>query len=177
MLLVSISVGVISGLFIALVRLNLGLPGHKAFFWMTPVLITRLHSRCKIGATSGGLFAALTTYSMGANLAGGAIGMPIIVIAAVILDWTVNFIEKNNFSGPKMILLLGIAGAAANLVCLSKRMILPAGLSPHFILGFSGTWFKLCSYLFFGLLSGVVAAITFQLKVYKQDNNKSFCTK
>jgi hypothetical protein len=156
-----------------LVRLNLGMPGHKAFFWMTPVLITRLHSRCRIGTTLGGLFAAITTYSIGANLAGGVIGMPIIVIAAIILDWTVNFIEKNNFSGLKMILLLGIAGAAANLVCLSKRMILPAGLSPHFILGVLGTWFRLCSYSLFGLLAGVVAAISVKLKVYKQlhENN------
>lgn len=167
MLLVSISVGVMSGLFISLVRLNLGMPGHKAFFWMTPVLITRLHSRCKIGTTSGGLFAALTTYSLGANLAGGIIGMPIIVIAAIILDWTVNLIEKNNFSGSKMILILGIAGAAANLVCLSKRMVLPVGLNPHFIFGVSGFWFKLCSYAFFGLLSGVVAAISVKQKIYK----------
>ena len=80
MLFVSISVGVISGLFIALFRLNLGMPGHKAFFWMTPVLIARLRCGCKIGTTAGGLFAALTTYSLGANLAGGAIGMPFIII-------------------------------------------------------------------------------------------------
>lgn len=163
MLLVSISVGIISGLFISLVRLNLGLPGHKAFFWMTPVLITRLHSRCRIGTTSGGLFAALTTYSMGANLAGGVIGMPLIVLAAIILDVTVNFIEKNKFSGLKMILMLGIAGAIANLVCLSKRLILPAGLNPHFILGVSGIWFRLCSYSFFGLLSGIVASLSVKL--------------
>jgi hypothetical protein len=177
MVLVSISVGVMSGLFISLVRLNLGMPGHKAFFWMTPVLITRLHSRCRIGATLGGLFAALTTYSMGANLAGSVIGMPIIVVAAIILDWTVNFIEKTNITGLMMILFLGIAGVIANLVCLSKRMILPAGLSPHFILGVSGTWLRLCSYSFFGLLAGVVAAISIKLKVNKQGNYKSFCTK
>jgi hypothetical protein len=168
MVLISISVGVMSGLFISLVRLNLGMPGHKAFFWMTPVLITRLRSKCWIGATLGGLFAALTTYSMGANLAGSIIGMPIIVIAAVILDWTVNLIEKKNITGLKMVLFLGIAGAVANLVCLSKRMILPAGLSPHFILGESGAWFRLCSYSFFGLLAGVVAAISVKFKVRKQ---------
>lgn len=169
MLLVSISAGIISGLFIALVRLNLGMPGHKAFFWMTPVLIARLRGGCKIGTTAGGLFAALTTYSFGANLAGGVIGMPLIAVAGMILDWTVNFIEKNKFSGSKMIMILGIAGAAANLVCLSKRMILPVGLNPHFIFGVSGFWFRLCSYAFFGLLSGVIAAISVKLKV-KHEN-------
>ena len=168
MLLVSISVGVISGLFIALVRLNLGMPGHKAFFWMTPVLIARLRGGCKIGTTAGGLFAALTTYSLGANLAGGVIGMPMIVLAGMILDWTVNVIEKNKISGIAMILALGLAGIAANLVCLAKRMILPTGLNPHFIIGISGFWFKLFSYAFFGLLSGIVASISVWLIKRKQ---------
>ncbi len=169
MLLVSISVGIISGLFITLVRLNLGMPGHKAFFWMTPVLIARLRGGCKIGTTAGGLFAALTTYSLGANLAGGVIGMPLIAVAGMILDWTVNHIEKNNISGWRLVLILGFAGAAANIVCLSKRMILPAGLDPHFIFGVSGFWFRLCSYAFFGLLSGIVATISVKLKIKHED--------
>lgn len=160
MLLVSISVGVIAGLFIALVRLNLGMPGHKAFFWVTPLLITRLRNGCKIGTTAGGLFAALTTCSLGANLAGGFIGMPIIVLAGITLDWTVNFLEKNKISGGVMILTLGLAGVMANLLCLSKRMILPTGLNPHLIFGVSGFWFKLFSYSFFGLISGIVASIS-----------------
>ena len=67
-----------------------------------------------------------------------------------------------------MILMLGLAGIIANLICLSKRMILPAGLSPHFILGFSESWLRLCSYAFFGLLAGIVAAISFKLMVYKK---------
>ena len=61
MLLASISVGVIAGIFISIFRLKLGMPGHKAFFWMTPVLIARLRGKCKIGATAGGFFAALFT--------------------------------------------------------------------------------------------------------------------
>ena len=159
MLLASVSVGVMAGLFIALVRLKIGMPGHKAFFWMTPVLIARLRWGCKIGTTAGGLFAALTTYSLGANLAGGVIGMPMIVFAGMILDWTVNFLEKNKTSGRMMILVLGLAGVAANLVCLAKRMILPTGLSSHFIFDVSGFLFKLSSYAFFGLISGIVAVI------------------
>ena len=171
MLLVSISVGVISGLFIALVRLNLGMPGHKAFLWMTPVLITRLRSGCKIGTTAGGLFAALTTYSMGANLAGGIIGMPIIALAGIILDGAVNFLEKNKISGLTMILTLASAGVVANLICLAKRMILPTGFKPHFIFGISEFWFKPISYAFFGLLAGIVASVTFLLIKRKEGNS------
>jgi hypothetical protein len=168
MLLVSISVGIMAGVFISLVRLRLGMPGHKAFFWMTPVLIARLGGKCKIGATAGGLFAALTTYSLGANLAGGIMGMPMIIFAAIILDWTVNFIENNKVSGAATILALGLAGLAANLICLSKRMFLPTGLSPHFIFGVSGFWFRFCSYAFFGFISGIVAAVSSKLMIKKQ---------
>ena len=171
MLLVSISAGVISGLFIAMVRLNLGMPGHKAFLWMTPVLIARLRSGCKVGTTAGGLFAALTTYSLGANLAGGVIGMPLIVIAGVILDWVVNFIEKNKVSGLAMIFMLASAGLVANLVCLAKRLILPTGYNPHYIFGVSEFWFRLSSYAFFGLLAGVVASITVLLIKRKKENS------
>ncbi len=164
MLLLSISVGVFSGLFIALFHLNLGLPGHKAFFWMTPLLIVRLRGGCKIGTTAGSLFAAVTTYSLGANLAGGVLGMPIIGIAGMILDLAANYIEKNNYSFPLKALIIGFAGIVANLVCLSKRMILPEGISPHFIMGFSGFWIRICSYAFFGLMSGVVAVVSMKLQ-------------
>src|SRR3990172_944678 len=162
-LFVSISVGVMAGLFLSFARPKLGMPGHKAFFWMTPVLIARLLGGCKVGATAGGFFAALTTYSVGANLAGGVAGMPMIVLAGIILDWTVNFIEKNRISGWGMILLLGIAGVLANLVCLAKRMILPSGLNPHSFLGLSGLWLRPFSYAVFGLLSGIVASVGAQL--------------
>jgi len=172
MLLVSISAGVMAGLFISLVRLKLGMPGHKAFFWMTPVLIARLLGKCKIGTTAGGFFAALTTYSMGANLAGGVIGMPMIVLAGIVLDWTVNYIEKNKIASSGTILLLGLAGIVANLICLSKRMILPTGLNPHFILGVSGFWFRLFSYAFFGLLSAIVASISAQLIMRNHNNQR-----
>jgi hypothetical protein len=163
MLLVSISVGVMCGIFIASIRLGLGMPGHKAFFWITPLLIARMQGGCKIGTTAGSLFAAVTTYSLGANLAGGVLGMPVIGVAGVILDLAANYIEQNNFSVAMKVIILGIAGIAANLVCLSKRMILPEGISPHFIQGFSGFWFKICSYAFFGLLSGVAAALSMKL--------------
>lgn len=168
MLLASISVGVISGIIIAWVKLNLGMPGHKAFLWMTPVLIARLRGGCKIGTAAGGLSAALTTYCLGANLAGGLIGMPLIVLAGVILDCTVNFLEKNKSSFVVTLLALALAGAVANLVCLAKRMILPTGINPHFFLGASGPWIKLFSYAFFGLISGIVASTSVWLIKRKQ---------
>lgn len=160
MLLFSVSVGVFAGLFVSKVRLGLGMPGHKFFFWMTPVLIARLLNGCRIGTAAGGLSAALITYSLGGNLAGGLTGLPLIGISGLIMDWMVDISCKNKTSGAKMMLTVGLAAMMANMLCLAKRMMLPTGLNPHFIFGVSGFWFKVSSYMFFGFASGIVAAIT-----------------
>lgn len=168
MLLLSIAVGAMTGCFIAFVRLKLGMPGHKTFLWLTPVLVARLRGGCKIGTAAGGLAAAVSTYSLGANLAGGLIGMPLIVMAGLMLDGVINTLQKHKIAGPGMIGALTIAGALAGLICLAKRHILPAGLSPHHILGLSGIWFEIASYTFFGALAGVVASILSIKKKIKQ---------
>lgn len=170
MLLASISVGIICGLFITWVKLNLGMPGHKGFFWMAPVLIARLRTGCKTGTTAGGLSAALTTYCLGANLAGGLIGLPLIVLAAAVLDVAVNYIEKNKSSFLITLSVLCLAGIAANIICLAKRMILPTGINASYIFGVSGFWFKILSYGFFGFLSGFTAAISTRIKKQNDPN-------
>ncbi len=168
MLLVSISVGVAAGIFIGGFRLHIGLPGHKALFWMPAVLIARLRGGCKAGTTAGALSAALTTHILGGNLAGGPTGLQMIALAGIIMDVLIDFLEKIRASAGLMILTIGLAGAAANLICLTKRMISPEGISPHFIFGISAFWFKLSSYAFFGLLSGVVAAVSVLLMNRRQ---------
>ena len=158
--LVCISVGIFSGLFIACFKLNLGLSGHKAFLWMTPLLIARFRTGAKIGVSAGSMFAAITVFSLGANLAGGLIGFPLIAVAAGVLDAVSNFIDKNKASLFSMILLLALAGAVANLICLTKRMFLPTGISPHNLFGVEGMALRALSYAFFGSLSGIVATVT-----------------
>ena len=106
-----------------------------------------------------GLSAAVATYSLGANLAGGLIGMPLIVMAGLMLDWVINFLQKHNISGIRMVVILTLACALAGFICLIKRLSLPAGLSPHYFFGLSGFWLKLVSYLAFGAMAGVVASI------------------
>jgi len=136
---------------------------------MTPVLIARLRGGCKIGATAGGGSAAVTTYLLGANLAGGVLGLPLIVLAGMFLDWVVNFFEKNKISGLSIIIGLAFAAAFANLICLAKRLYLPAGSSPTYFLGLSGFPLKVCSYAFFGFISGLTAAILSRKNVKTQN--------
>ena len=89
------------------------------------------------------------------------------------LDVAVNFTEKNRFSNLMMILILGFACMFANLICLTKRMILPAGINAHFIFSVSGVWFKLFSYAFFGFISGFSAFMVIKLLRYKKNNHKA----
>ena len=165
--LICISVGIFSGLAVVyskplihcFSRAGLGLSGHKAFLWMTPLLIARFRTGAKVGVSAGAMFAAMTVFSLGANLAGGLIGFPLIAVAAAVLDSVANYIEKKKLSLFSMILLIAFAGVVANLICLTKRMFLPTGISPHSLFG-TGMMSRTLLYMFFGSLSGVVAAVT-----------------
>ena len=158
MLVVSVAVGVIAGLFIGNVRLGLGLSGHKSLFWMTPVIMARLLGRCKAGTTAGALSAAFTTLAVGGRLAGGIVGLPLIGLAGIILDVVINSLEKRQTPHLLTIAIIGITAMFANLLCLGKRLLVPLGLGSHFVFGVSGFWFKLICYAFFGLTAGLIAA-------------------
>jgi len=94
MLAASVAVGVIAGLLVAHVRLNLGLPGHKALLWLPPILAARLLGRCRIGAAVGSAATGCTTFALGGNLAGGPLGLPLLVIAGIFLDLVIGALEN-----------------------------------------------------------------------------------
>ena len=160
MLIASLAVGVIAGLLAAHVRLHLGLPGHKAVFWMTPVLLARLLGRCRAGATAGALAAAFTSLALGGNLAGGLIGLPLVGVAGLLFDTVIGYIEKHKITILMKIPLVALCAMSANIIMLAKRGLGSLGAAPHFLFGVSGFWFELLSYAFFGLLAGLVAVTT-----------------
>ena len=161
MLIMSVSVGVIAGLFISHVRLHLGLPGHKVLFWMTPVLVARLLGRCRAGTTAGALAAAFTACSLGGHLGGGIIGLPLVGVAGVFLDTVIGWIEKRKINyGILMITLVGLSAMTANLIVFGKRMINSVGGNLTFLFGVTGIWYDLICYACFGLAAGLLAAST-----------------
>jgi hypothetical protein len=160
MLVVCIAVGAISGLLVAVVRLNLGLPGHKALLWMPTVIIARVLGRCRVGATAGSTAVMVTTFTLGGNLAGGPMGLPLILVAGAFLDLVIGFLERGRVPAWLHVPVLGAAGMLANLICLTRRLVLPAGFGAHLLLDASGFWFQFCSYAFFGLAAGLIAAMT-----------------
>jgi hypothetical protein len=161
MLIASISVGVIAGVFVAYVKLGLGLSGHKALFWMTPVLLARLLGKCKAGTTAGALAAAFTCYSLpgGGHMGGGLIGLPLIGVVGIVFDAVIGFAERHQLSRVSLIPLIGFTALLGNLIMFSKRLLNPPGASHAFLGIYYGFWFYLFSYALFGLLAGTIAAV------------------
>jgi hypothetical protein len=160
MLAASLAVGVIAGLLVAHLRLNLGLPGHKALLWLPPIIVARLLGRCRIGATAGSAAAGCTTFALGGNLAGGPLGLPLLIVAGIFLDLVISSLESRKVPAWLYVPSIGIAALCANLIGLGKRMLLPAGFGAHLLFNDSGFWFRFCSYALFGLAAGVLAALT-----------------
>ena len=159
MLVASISVGVMAGVFVAYVKLGLGLSGHKALFWMTPVLLARLLGTCKAGTTAGALAAALTCYTLGGRMAGGLIGLPLIGVVGIMFDGVIGYAENHKLSRLSLIPLLGCSAMLGNLIMFSKRLLNPVGHSHAFLGIYHGFWFDVFTYALFGLLAGTIAAI------------------
>jgi len=159
MLVVCIGVGAAAGVLVAGVRLNLGLPGHKALFWIPVVIVARILSRCRVGATSGAAATALTTFALGGNLAGGPVGLPLVVVAGAFLDLVASSLERGKVPTRLHVPIIAAAAMLANLICLTRRLLLPAGFGVHLLFDASGFWFRFCSYAFFGLAAGLIAGI------------------
>jgi len=158
-LIISLSAGIIAGCLAASLRLHLGLPGHKALLWMTPVIAARLWGGCRIGTTAGALTAAFVTLGLGANLAGGALGLPLVGLAGAVIDAFIIHLEKHKVSALTAILGVAFSAMLANLICCAKRLLLPAGIAPQDVFVGSGLLLRPFWYGFFGFLAGLIAAV------------------
>ena len=159
MLIASISVGVIAGVFVAQVKLGLGLSGHKALFWMTPVLLARLLGKCKAGTTAGALATALICYTLGGRMGGGLLGLPLIGGVGIMFDAVIGYAETHKLTRVSLIPLIGGMAMLGNLIMFSKRLLNPAGTSHAFLGIYYGFWFDLFTYALCGLLAGLIAAV------------------
>ncbi len=157
-LVVSLSAGVIAGCLAASWRFHLGLPGHKALLWMTPVIASRLVGRCRIGAIAGALAVAFVSIGMGGSLAGGMLGLPLVGAAGAAIDACIIQLEKRKASAFATVMGVAFSAMLANLICCAKRLLLPAGLTPQDVLSGMGFLLRPVSYGFFGFLAGLIAA-------------------
>ncbi len=155
------AVGLLAGLAAGHVRLHLGLPGHKALFWMVPVVAARLVLRSPGGAAAGAVAAGFTALAVGGRFAGAAGHLPVAVLAGGVLDVAIGWAERHRLGPLWTVPLVGAAGVAANLVMLAKRLMGPL-FEWHQVLGLTGGPARLVSYAAFGLVAGLAgAAIAF----------------
>ncbi len=157
-LVVSLSAGLIAGCLAASLRFHLGLPGHKALFWMTPVIAARLAGRCRVGTTAGALAAAFVSIGLGGNLAGDAMGLPLVGAAGALIDACIIHLEKHKASALATIIGVALNAMLANLICCAKRLLVPAGLAPQEVVSSVDLLLRPVSYGFFGFLAGLIAA-------------------
>ena len=155
---ISLSVGVIAGCAAAFLKLGLGLPGHKAIIWMTPVIGARLLGRCRIGTTAGAFTAAFVSLGSGGNLAGGLLGLPLVGVAGALVDACILKLENRKASALTTVIVVALAAMLANLICCGKRLLAPVGIAPHDIFGSATVLLRPMSYALFGLLAGLIAA-------------------
>jgi hypothetical protein len=155
---VSLSVGVIAGCLAASFKFHLGLPGHKALFWMTPIIAARLLDRCRIGTAAGALTATFVSIGMGGNLAGGALGLPLVGAAGALIDACIIQLEKRTTSAFAAVMGVAFSAMLANLICCAKRLLVPVGVAPHDVFSSADFLLRPISYGFFGFLAGLIAA-------------------
>ena len=153
---ISLSAGIVTALVIAHVRLRLGLPGHKALLWMTPLILTRLLTGYKPSASIASVALVTIAFAFGTNLAGGPFGAPLIILAAALLDTVITRLEDRKTSALLQIPLIALAAMAANLICLGKRILLPAGIVTNPAMHTFGA--KLFTYALCGFAAGLTAA-------------------
>jgi len=151
-------IGILAGLFMSHVRLHLGLSGHKAFFWITPIVTARLLLRCPVGATVATLGAAFTSLALGGHFAGGVLALPVIALAGGVLDVLIGFAQRRRLAAVWVIPLLGLGGAFANLLCVFKRLAAPPGPFHHYLWAIPGFWTDLASYVLCGFFAGLAGA-------------------
>lgn len=151
------AVGVVAGLMGGQVRLHLGLAGHKALFWMVPVIVARWGFRSPGGGVAGAMGAGLAALAVGGRFAGSAAYLPMAGLAGGVLDVAIGWAERRRLGPLWTVPLVGAAGLAANLVMLAKRMMSPV-FEWHRLLGLVGGPARLVSYAAFGLLAGLLGA-------------------
>ncbi len=171
---ISLSVGVIAGCLAASLKLHLGLPGHKAIIWMTPVIAARLLGQCRIGTTAGAFTAAFVSLGSGGNFAGGLLGLPLVGAGGALVDACIMKLEKHKRSALTTIVAIALAAMLANLICCGKRLLVPAGIAPHHMFGSAAVALRPISYALFGFLAGLIASTgTYIFRQRKKPNQSN----
>ena len=121
------------------------------------ILWTRLISPDP-GTPLGAAGASGASMLLGGTLAGGPTMAFLVVLAGGLLDAAAAWGERLRLPAWLLVPLLGLAGLAANLLCMVKRLFSPS-YEPHVVLGLTGLAAVIMSYALFGLIGGLGGAL------------------
>jgi hypothetical protein len=156
--LIIVSVGVLAGVMVSLVRQPVHLPGHKVLWWMPLILAARLRTGMRGGATLGTISAICTTAMLGGRMPGGDLYFPVAVVSALLLDWCAEQLGRTRLRFVGYLFWFSIAGVVGNLLCMLSRVVGPEG---H--LGFEGSMSAsagaFASFAAFGIAAGAVGCV------------------
>ena len=160
--------GLVSAALHTWAKLRLGIPGHSAVLWLTPIIVGR-----RLVPMRGAGTACSTTMAVGMYAFRGfsfrwpvmlsfatylAVG-PVLDICEALLDRLTGITGRDGgrYAGLAGLVCCGLAGVAANYAHLAAkvacRVIRPH--APRF--GLSAGWYELTTYFVFGLSAGLLA--------------------
>jgi hypothetical protein len=156
--LIIISLGVIAGVMVSLIRQPVHLPGHKVLWWMPLILAARLRTGMRGGTTVGTISTICTTALLGGRMPGGDVYFPIAIVSAVLLDWCIERLGRTGVRFIGCLLCLSIVGLVGNLLCMVSRI---DALQGH--VAFSGTmntsFGVFVSFAAFGMAAGAIGCL------------------
>lgn len=156
--------GLVSAVLHTFLKLRLGIPGHAAVLWLTPILVGRCLTRLRAGGTVASTSAALGIFALRGLSARWPPMLAVATYWAVgpALDFYVLLVARlvtgeRRLSGAVGLAVAAVGGVVANYAHLASKVGL-AVIRPHAPrLGLAPGLYELVTYLVFGLLAGLLA--------------------
>lgn len=162
--------GVVSAGLHTWAKLRLGIPGHAAMLWLTPIIVARCLVPLRGAATVGTTAAALGLYAfhglsprwpMVLSVSTYWLVGPALDIAVAQFDRLAAALgrSRSSLTGPLRFVFVPLAGVVANYAHLVLK-ILNGVIRPHAPrLGLGAGAYEVATYFVFGLVAGIMALI------------------
>jgi len=159
------SLGLVSAALHTFLKLRLGIPGHAAVLWITPILVGRCLARMRGAGTVASTSAALGMYVLRGL---GTQWPPLLSVATYwavgpALDFYLLLAQRFAGTGGRRLrglvglVIMAVAGVVANYAHLASKVGL-AVIRPHAPrFGLAAGAYELATYLVFGLVAGLLA--------------------
>jgi hypothetical protein len=148
--LILLAVGLAGGVAVSCARQPFHLPGHKVIWWLPPLIAARLRWGRRYGITIGAAGTLLATALLGGRMPGGDLLMPVALAASLLVDLCIDWLRAQRTPFAASVMLISLAGALGNLLCLMSRFPGGGGLDVAQMAA---------SFAIFGMAAGAIGAL------------------